>query len=69
MKILKHGKPNFIGKCRRCGCIFLYEIGNLNFNILNPAVRCPECGNFVEHKDQTLADSIEDQELARSIEQ
>lgn len=52
-KILTPKKSNFIGKCTICGCIFLYEIEDINFSfVFMPTVKCPECGRMMNHPVQ-----------------
>lgn len=59
IKILKHGKKNFITTCPGCGCKFEYEPEDLEIDRsicltsypvqYNRVVKCPECGRKIYH--------------------
>lgn len=59
IKILKHGKKNFITVCPECGCKFEYETEDLEIDHsicltsypvrYNRVVACPECGKKIYH--------------------
>ena len=60
MKVIKHGKKEFIGVCSKCGCQFEYTIDDLNthVSITNGEVNCPDCGKTFHHKDQSVEDKL-----------
>ena len=60
MKVIKHGKKEFIGIYSRCGCVFNYTIDDLNarVSITNGEVNCPDCGRKFYHKDQSVKDKL-----------
>ena len=49
MKVIKHGKWVFTGKCRKCGCVI--ECGQNEVAIgthdMEDNVECPECDDFI----------------------
>ena len=42
MKIISPGKKTFNGNCTRCGCIFEYEVQDIDGSDM---VECPDCGH------------------------
>ena len=54
MKVIKPGKKDFIGNCRRCGCEFSYTLEELMAQYPLKFVNCPECGDEYYHPDQSV---------------
>lgn len=52
MKVIKHGKKNFVAVCARCGCKFSYTINELKAQYPLKYIRCPECGDEYYHPSQ-----------------
>lgn len=46
-KIFVHGKKEFIGVCRNCGCKFSYELEDI---VAKDYVTCPECDVRISHR-------------------
>lgn len=42
IKIIEDGKKEFVAVCRRCGCKYSYEVGD----IIGDYVPCPFCGHI-----------------------
>ena len=53
MKIIKAGKKEFIGNCRRCGCEFSYTLEEFLAQYPFDSIPCPECGHRCYHPDQS----------------
>ena len=51
MKIISSGKKTFNGNCTRCGCIFEYEVQDIDGSDM---VECPDCG----HKNLHFVNSV-----------
>lgn len=54
VKIIKEGKKTFETTCSRCGCVFSYQLCDLDV-ALKRYLYCPCCNNQVYHKDQSSA--------------
>lgn len=60
-KIIKPGKKEFIGTCKRCGCEFSYTLDELKAQYPLKFVHCPECNEEYYHPDQnTDSESLND---------
>ena len=47
IEIIREPKERFETYCPRCGCVFAYELEDVDDDI--DMVECPACGKFVEH--------------------
>jgi PHP family Zn ribbon phosphoesterase len=45
IKVIEHGYNKYSCKCYRCGCLFEYELTNIE----NESVKCPDCGGLCNH--------------------
>ena len=54
-KILKEGKRFFSTQCKRCECVFSYDLEDLRRDsgfAYVEAIICPECGEHILHSDR-----------------
>ena len=51
VKILKQGKKNteFQLTCPFCACKFKYNRSDLEEELLNSYIKCPDCGAVIDH--------------------
>ena len=49
IKVLKHGDYTFVTTCKDCGCEFSYQYIDVENTGSVYFVKCPECGNLVNH--------------------
>ena len=63
IKVIKHGNKVFTAVCPICGCEFEYEVEDLvetddkeslTYGAKVRAVKCPECGEVIKHKEYTI---------------
>lgn len=45
IKVIEHGKADYVAECDKCGCKFSYEIRD----VVGGTVRCPDCGGHARH--------------------
>ena len=45
IKVVEHGKADYIAQCDNCGCKFSYDIREVRIG----TVKCPDCYAFVRH--------------------
>lgn len=45
VKVIEHGYNNYTTKCYQCGCLFEYELEDIE----NGSVKCPDCTQLCNH--------------------
>lgn len=45
IKVIEHGYNSYTNKCHQCGCVFEYELSDIE----NGSVKCPDCGESCNH--------------------
>ena len=50
-KIITGAYTRFVTTCRKCGCVFEYELTDIvvDCNTDSPEVKCPRCGHYTSH--------------------
>lgn len=59
IKIIKDPPKEYVESCSKCGCVFSYELSDTVPSVLgySSSVKCPSCGNCVEHKSQKKSEA------------
>ena len=54
MRVIEHGKKEFIAVCEKCGCKFAYTKEDIS---VDEYVKCPDCGFSHLHRLNTYPDN------------